>query len=92
MPLPMLRRADVAYAQAATEDADETATEVSASAAPNTLSEEACDALINSKNIPIGKVTACRDYQDIDVLAPKVTNESVDEETLDKQRPMFWKS
>ncbi len=63
--------ADVVYAQAATEDADETATEVSASVAPNTLSEEACDALINSKNIPIGKVTACRDYQDIDVLAPK---------------------
>ncbi len=59
--------ADVAYAQAATEDADETATEVSTSAAPNTLSEEACDALINSKSIPIGKVTACRDYQDIDV-------------------------
>lgn len=89
--------ADVAYAQAATEDADETATEVSASAAPNTLSEEACDALINSKNIPIGKVTACRDYQDIDVLAPKVTNESVDEETfgqaatnvLEELKPLF---
>jgi len=69
-------------AQAATEDADETTTEVSASAATNTLSEEACDALINSKNIPIGKVTACRDYQDIDVLAPKVTNESADEESF----------
>ena len=89
--------ADVAYAQAATEDADETTTEVSASAAQNTLSEEACDALINSKNIPIGKVTACRDYQDIDVLAPKVTNESVDEETfgqaatnvLEELKPLF---
>lgn len=84
-------------AQAATEDADETTTEVSASAATNTLSEEACDALINSKNIPIGKVTACRDYQDIDVLAPKVTNESVDEETfgqaatnvLEELKPLF---
>ena len=84
-------------AQAATEDADETTTEVSASAATNTLSEEACDALINSKNIPIGKVTACRDYQDIDVLAPKVTNQSVDEETfgqvatnvLEELKPLF---
>ncbi|QEK34654.1 hypothetical protein [Acinetobacter johnsonii] len=89
--------ADVAYAQAATEDADETATEVSTSAAPNTLSEEACDALINSKSIPIGKVTACRDYQDIDVLAPKVTNESADEESfgqtatnvLEELKPLF---
>ena len=89
--------ADVAYAQAATEDADETATEVSASVAPNTLSEEACDALINSKNIPIGKVTACRDYQDIDVLAPKVTNKVVDEESfgqaatnvLEELKPLF---
>ena len=84
-------------AQAATEDADETTTEVSASAATNTLSEEACDALINSKNIPIGKVTACRDYQDIDVLAPKVTNESADEESfgqtatniLEELKPLF---
>lgn len=84
-------------AQVATEDADETTTEVSASAATNTLSEEACDALINSKNIPIGKVTACRDYQDIDVLAPKVTNESADEESfgqtatniLEELKPLF---
>lgn len=89
--------ADVAYAQAATEDADETATEVSASAAPNTLSEEACDALINSKNIPIGKVTVCRDYQEIDVLAPKAANEVVEEETfgqtatnvLEALKPLF---
>ena len=42
-------------------------------------------------------MTACRDYQDIDVLAPKVTNESVDEETfgqaatnvLEELKPLF---
>ncbi|PZO93898.1 MAG: hypothetical protein DI631_05525 [Acinetobacter johnsonii] len=73
------------------------AADATVDAAPNTLSEEACDALINSKNIPIGKVTACRDYQDIDVLAPKVTNESIDEETfgqaatnvLEELKPLF---
>ena len=73
------------------------AADATVDAAPNTLSEEACDALINSKNIPIGKVTTCRDYQDIDVLAPKVTNESADEESfgqtatniLEELKPLF---
>lgn len=85
---------DVKYAEAATEM---TATAVATDAASNSLSEEACDALINSKNIPIGKVTACRDYQDIDVLAPKAASESVDEESfgqaandaLEELKPLF---
>ena len=85
--------ADVAYAEDETEDTEE----VSASASSNTLSEEACDALINTKNIPIGKVTACRDYQDIDVLAPKAVTQSVDTESfgqaainvLEELKPLF---
>ena len=82
------------YAEAETE---ETETEESDAVTSNTLSEEACDALINNKNIPIGKVTVCRDYQEIDVLAPKAANESVDEETfgqaatnvLEELKPLF---
>ena len=86
--------ADDEYAEAETEG---TETEESDAVTSNTLSEEACDALINNKNIPIGKVTVCRDYQEIDVLAPKVTNESIDEETfgqaatnvLEELKPLF---
>jgi len=71
--------ADDEYAEAETEG---TETEESDAVTSNTLSEEACDALINNKNIPIGKVTVCRDYQEIDVLAPKAANEVVEEETF----------
>ncbi|MGY6624312.1 hypothetical protein [Acinetobacter johnsonii] len=82
------------YAEAETE---ETETEESDAVTSNTLSEEACDALINNKNIPIGKVTVCRDYQEIDVLAPKAANEVVEEETfgqtatnvLEALKPLF---
>ncbi|MCU4326047.1 hypothetical protein KTH33_05430 [Acinetobacter johnsonii] len=82
------------YAEAETE---ETETEESDPVTSNTLSEEACDALINNKNIPIGKVTVCRDYQEIDVLAPKAANEVVEEETfgqtatnvLEALKPLF---
>lgn len=82
------------YAEAETE---ETETEESDAVTSNTLSKEACDALINNKNIPIGKVTVCRDYQEIDVLAPKAANEVVEEETfgqtatnvLEALKPLF---
>ncbi|WP_180118338.1 hypothetical protein [Acinetobacter sp. YH12096] len=49
---------EVTEAYAASEEDDETAN----------LSEEVCQALMNTKQVPIGKVTLCQDYQDVRVI------------------------
>lgn len=69
--------AESAYAAAATSDGDESyrddeieayATEEDESESAARLSEEICQALIKTKHVPIGKVTLCRDYQDLRVI------------------------
>ena len=71
--------AESAYATAAATDYDEESEEAHDATAAyaesdedeesaNNLSEEVCQALIKTKQVPIGKVTLCQDYQDIRVI------------------------
>lgn len=84
--------AESAYAAAANSDGDESyrddeteayAAEEDESESSARLSEEICQALIKTKHVPIGKVTLCRDYQDLRVIP--VNAASTAEPTLEAE-------
>ena len=50
-----------------------------------TLSEEICEALVRTKNVPIGKVTLCMDYQDVRVIPSRDDIQESDDAIADAE-------